>query len=148
MEVKLGPLRQIALRSGNLSRSIEFYRDTIGLEFIAQYDPPGLVFFRLGETRLLLELSAVARPSDAVLYFDVPDIYTAYSTLKQRGIEFDSAPPLIYRDGDGTFGLQAARNGWLSLKILMAMCWHWLRAFPRRPHNKRAADERRALLCI
>src|SRR5262245_11030144 len=104
MEFSLGHLRQIALPSANLSRSVEFYKDTLGLEFIAQYDPPGLAFFRLGGTRLLLEQSKRVRPSDAVLYFEVPAIDTAYSRLKARGIEFDSAPHLIYRDEQGTFG--------------------------------------------
>jgi len=113
MELKLGQLRQIALPSGNLSRAILFYRDTLGLEFIAQYDPSGLVFLRLGDTRLLLEHSATGRPSDAVMYFDVPDIQVAYSTLKQRGIEFDSAPQLIYRDSDGTFG-PAGGEEWIA----------------------------------
>jgi hypothetical protein len=37
IEQKLGHLRQIALPSGNLARSIQFYRDTLGLDFIAQY---------------------------------------------------------------------------------------------------------------
>ena len=104
MEQKLGHLRQIALPSGNLARSIQFYRDTVGLDFIAQYDPPGMAFFRLGQTRLLLERSSAARPSDAVLYFEVADIHAAHSSLMRNGVEFDSAPHLIYRDGDGTFG--------------------------------------------
>jgi catechol 2,3-dioxygenase-like lactoylglutathione lyase family enzyme len=102
MEQKLGHLRQIALPSGNLARSIQFYRDTLRLDFIAQY--PGLAFFRLGQTRLLLEHSSTARPSDAVMYFEVADIHKAHSSLMRNGVEFDSGPHLIYRDDDGTFG--------------------------------------------
>ena len=104
MELKLGPLRQIGLPSGNLSRSIAFYRDILGLEFIAQYDPPGLAFFRAGDTRLLLDFSADASPSRAVLYFEVAAIDAAYSQLKEKGVEFDSAPHLIFRDDQCTFG--------------------------------------------
>ena len=66
MAINLGPLRQVALPSGDLSRSVQFYRDQLGLELIAQFDPPGLVFFRLGSTRLLLERSSSGRASDAV----------------------------------------------------------------------------------
>ncbi|GAC1461421.1 MAG: hypothetical protein PVSMB1_11930 [Gemmatimonadaceae bacterium] len=47
-------LPEIALLSGNLFRSILFYRDILGAEFTAQRDPPGLAFFRLGDTRLFL----------------------------------------------------------------------------------------------
>lgn len=113
MELSLGPLRQIGLPSRNLSKSIQFYRDSLGLEFIAQFDSPGLAFFRLGETRLLLEQSSNARTSDAVLYFEVSDIHTAYLTLKERGVEFDSAPHLIYRDDGGVFG-PAGGEEWLA----------------------------------
>ena len=113
MGFKLGHLRQIALPSGNLSRSVQFYRDTLGTEFIAQYDPPGLAFFRLGQTRLLLEHSATARASEAVLYFEVPDIDDAFSTLTANGVEFDSAPHPIYRDERGTFGT-AGGEEWMA----------------------------------
>ena len=104
MELKLGHLRQLGLPSSDLARSVQFYRDILGLEFIAQYEPPGLAFFRLGQTRLLLEHSKDAKPSNAVLYFEVSDIHTAYSALKEKSVEFDSAPHLIYRDDSGTFG--------------------------------------------
>jgi catechol 2,3-dioxygenase-like lactoylglutathione lyase family enzyme len=83
---------------GNLARSIKFYGETLGLEFIAQYDPPGLAFFRLGRTRLLLRQSSNAKANNAVLYFEVPDIEAAYATLMERGFQFDSQPHLIYRD--------------------------------------------------
>jgi catechol 2,3-dioxygenase-like lactoylglutathione lyase family enzyme len=113
VELKLGPLRQIALPSANLPRSVEFYRDKLGLEFIAQYDPPGLAFFRLGRTRLLFEQSTVGRPGEAVLYFEVPDIDAAYTALKGKGLDFDSAPHLIYRDDQGTFG-PAGEEEWMA----------------------------------
>ncbi len=113
MKLKLRHLRQIGLPSGNLLRSIEFYRDTLGLEFIAKYDPPGLAFFSLGDTRLLLEHSGAARPSEGVMYFDVPDIDEAYLTLTKSGLEFDSAPHLIHRDVEGTFG-PAGEEEWMA----------------------------------
>ena len=113
MEIKLGPLRQVALPSGDLSRSVQFYRDQLELEFIAQFDPPGLAFFRLGSTRLLLESSASGRASDSVLYFEVPDIDAAYAALKSKGIQFVSTPHLIYRDKNGTFG-PAVGEEWMA----------------------------------
>ena len=88
----------------DMDRSVRFYRDILGLAFIAQYDPPGLAFFRIGTTRLLLEKSNSGKPSDAVLYFEVPDIDKAHDALKEKGIHFDSAPHLIFPDDAGTFG--------------------------------------------
>jgi methylmalonyl-CoA/ethylmalonyl-CoA epimerase len=113
MEWTPGILRQIALPVGNLARSIKFYGETLGLEFIAQYDPPGLAFFRLGGTRLLLEQSSNAKANNAVLYFEVPDIEGAYATLMERGFQFDSQPHLIYRDEQGTFG-PAGGEEWMA----------------------------------
>jgi methylmalonyl-CoA/ethylmalonyl-CoA epimerase len=110
---QLGPLRQIALPSTNLVRSIEFYRDMLGVELIARFDPPGLAFFRLGETRLMLEASPGAKAADAVLYFDVANIDEAYTALQTRGIAFDSSPHLIHRDDTGTFG-PAGTEEWMA----------------------------------
>ena len=104
MDVSLGRLRQIALPSSHLSRSIQFYGDVLGAELIARYDPPGMAFFRLGDTRLLLEQSADPQPSRVVLYFEVQDIQGAYTALQARGVQFDSVPHLIFRDEAGTFG--------------------------------------------
>jgi methylmalonyl-CoA/ethylmalonyl-CoA epimerase len=113
MNLKLGHLRQVGLPSGNLPRSVQFYRDTLGLELIAQYDPPGLAFFRLGDTRLLLEHSDNSKPSHAVLYFEVVDIHATYATLKENGVEFDEAPHLIFRDEKGTFA-PAGGEEWMA----------------------------------
>ncbi len=113
MEVKLGRLRQIALPSSDLARSVRFYRDALGADFIAAYDPPGLAFFRLGQTRLLLEHASTPGASAAVMYFEVSDIHDAYSTLQARGVEFDSGPHLIYRDETGTFG-PAGGEEWMA----------------------------------
>src|SRR5262245_8118836 len=112
MKLKLGHLRQIGLPSSDLTRAIQFYRDTLGAEFMAKYDSPGLAFFRLGGTRLLLEHSPGTK-SGTVLYFEVSDIDAAYAALQGRGVEFDSAPHLIHRDQSGTFG-PAGGEEWMA----------------------------------
>ena len=116
MAIKLDHLRQVALPYTDLSRSLAFYRDQLELEFLAKYDPPGLLFFKLGDSRLLLErarsldhvrLVEQARSSGAstsVLYFEVADIQRAYSALGARGVRFDAPPHLIHRDDAGAFG--------------------------------------------
>ena len=51
----LETLHQVALSCADLARSVAFYRDVLGAKPIAQFEPPGLAFFALGGTRLLLE---------------------------------------------------------------------------------------------
>jgi len=111
VELKLDRLRQVALPARSLERSIAFYRDTLGAEFIAEYGT--LAFFNLDGTRLLLEQSPEVRPSDAVLYFVVSDINQAHAILQNRGVTFDSAPHLIHTDESGTFG-PAGEEEWMA----------------------------------
>lgn len=47
-------LHQVALTTVDLEQSIGFYRDVLALSLIAGFDPPELVFFRLGDIRLSL----------------------------------------------------------------------------------------------
>jgi methylmalonyl-CoA/ethylmalonyl-CoA epimerase len=102
-------LHQVAQRTTDLDRSIAFYRDVLGLRFIAGFDPPGLAFFDLGTTRLLLEADA---PS-AILYLGVPDIGAAHECLDARGVVFDGAPHLLHRDDAGQFG-NAGEEEWIA----------------------------------
>jgi methylmalonyl-CoA/ethylmalonyl-CoA epimerase len=96
----LNTIHQIAVYSSDLDRSIAFYRDQLGAQFIAKFDPPGLAFFQFGKTRLLLEKNGPR----ATLYFWVDDIAKSFESLRAKGIQFDSEPKVIHRDKDGTFG--------------------------------------------
>jgi len=93
-------LRQVAQRAEDLDRAVAFYRDVVGLELIARFDPPGLAFFRMGATRLLLEANA---PS-AILYLGVDDVAEATDALRARGVAIESEPHVIFADQDGRFG--------------------------------------------
>ncbi len=97
----LDKLQQVALTATNLDVSVDFYRDVLGLSFIARYDPPGLAFFALGSgTRLLLSATA----SQATLYFAVDKIDAAVGELKKRGVTFLHPPAMVHRDVAGEFG--------------------------------------------
>ena len=98
--MKIDRLHQIALRAENINESVEFYRDNLGANFIAKFDPPGLAFFELDGVRLMLEPGA---PKSTV-YFRVEDIDAAYRWLSGAGITFNDLPHPIHRDADGTFG--------------------------------------------
>ena len=94
-------LHQVAMTATNLDASVAFYRDVVGLKFIARFDPPGLAFFSLGAgTRLMLS----AGSSSATLYFLVDDLKSAYADYHKRGISFLQPPHMIHRDDLGQFG--------------------------------------------
>ena len=93
-------LLQVAQRADDLDRATAFYRDVLGLRLVATFDPPGLVFFDLGGTRLLLEKGA----SSAVLYLGVDDVGAEVERLKGAGVEIESEPHVIFTDEAGQFG--------------------------------------------
>jgi methylmalonyl-CoA/ethylmalonyl-CoA epimerase len=93
-------LHQVSQRAVDLDRALAFYRDVIGARFIARFDPPGLVFFDLGNTRLLLEGAA---PS-VVLYLETADVDASHQSLVAAGVDIVAAPHRIHRDDAGDFG--------------------------------------------
>ena len=93
-------LHQVSQRAHDLDRAVAFYRDVLGCPLIARFDPPGLAFFDLGNTRLLLEAAA---PS-VVLYLEVPDIAAAHRALVAAGVVIVADPHRIHRDDAGHFG--------------------------------------------
>jgi catechol 2,3-dioxygenase-like lactoylglutathione lyase family enzyme len=94
-------LHQVAVTAKHLDESVAFYRDVVGLKFIARFDPPGLAFFNLGGGARLM-LSATA--SEATLYFLVDNLKAAYAEFQKRGVHFLQPPAMIHRDEAGQFG--------------------------------------------
>ena len=101
-------LRQVAQRAVDLDRAIAFYRTVLGQGPIARFDPPGLAFFDLDGTRLLLDVNA---PS-SLLYLEVDDVPTAIARLRTLGVEVDTEPHVVSPDPDGVF--DAPGDEWLA----------------------------------
>ena len=93
-------LRQVALHVEDMDRAVAFYRDIVGLELIARFEPPGLAFFDIAGTRLLLEAGA---PS-SLLYLGVDDVEASTDRLRAAGVIIESEPHVIHIDDDGQFG--------------------------------------------
>ncbi|HEY4607765.1 MAG TPA: VOC family protein [Ilumatobacteraceae bacterium] len=93
-------LHQVAQHVDDLERAAAFYTRLLGQPPIATFDPPGLVFFRLGDTRLLLERGA---PS-ALIYLRVDDVRTTVEQLRTDGVSIASEPHVIFTDDTGLFG--------------------------------------------
>lgn len=93
-------LHQIAQHADDLDRAIAFYSGVLGCELISRFDPPGLAFLKLGDTRLLLDKNV---PS-ALIYFRVDDVNATVAKLRAEGVTIDAEPHLIHRDDEGVFG--------------------------------------------
>jgi methylmalonyl-CoA/ethylmalonyl-CoA epimerase len=102
-------LHQVAQHVVDLERATAFYTRLLGEPPIATFDPPGLVFFRVGDTRLLLERGS---PS-AMIYLRVDDVRETVERLRAEGVSIANEPHIIFSDTDGIFG-HAAANEWMA----------------------------------
>jgi len=102
-------IHQIAQHADDLERAVRFYRDVLGLRFLASFDPPGLAFFDVDGGRLLLEKAA---PS-ALVYLAVDDLVASVDRIRVGGAEVVGEPALVHRDVEGTFG-PAGGEEWMA----------------------------------
>ncbi len=91
---------QVAQHAEDLGRGACFYERLLGAPPVARFDPPGLLFFNLGQTRLLLETSA---PS-ALLYLRVEDVGTRTEELRAVGVPVETEPHTIFHHNDDSLG--------------------------------------------
>jgi catechol 2,3-dioxygenase-like lactoylglutathione lyase family enzyme len=99
--LRLGPIGQISRQVSDLPKAIEWYGTTLGLPHL--YTFGDLSFFDCGGVRLYLNVreGGTANTEESVIYFLVEDIQMAYDQLRARGIEFTSAPHMIFRHESG-----------------------------------------------
>lgn len=105
-------LLQVAQRVTDLKRGSAFYADLLGQAPVAEFDPPGLTFFSLGSTRLLLDRAV---PS-ALLYFEVDDVRARIEELRSRGVEISTEPHVIFRHEDDNLG-PTGTDEWMAFFI-------------------------------
>ena len=103
-------LAQVAQHADDLDRASAFYERLLGSPPLARYDPPGLLFFALGDgTRLLLEGGA---PS-AMLYLEVDDVRTRIEQLRADGVVVEAEPHVNFTHEDDTLG-PAGTDEWMA----------------------------------
>jgi catechol 2,3-dioxygenase-like lactoylglutathione lyase family enzyme len=98
--MKVTHLHQVAQHVEDMDRAVAFYRDILGLDLIAHFDPPGLAIFDLGTCRLLLEAGA----PPALLYLGVDDVGAMTDRLREAGVPIESEAHVIHVDESGQFG--------------------------------------------
>ena len=92
-------LVQVGLHAEDLDRAATFYGRLLGAEPTARFDPPGLLFFDLAGTRLLLDRNA---PS-ALLYLQVDDVHATIDALR-HDVRIVSEPHAIFTHEDDRLG--------------------------------------------
>jgi predicted enzyme related to lactoylglutathione lyase len=96
----LGPVGQIHISVSDVERSVEFYRDVLGIQHLFTVQGQPMAFFASGDVRLYL-----GKPESAdfrthcVLYFNVDDIDAEHARLQEQGVAFNDQPHVVHRDG-------------------------------------------------
>jgi len=113
-------IAQIAVPVHDLERAKSFYRDTLGLEWIADA-PPSLSFFQCGEVRLMLSPPEGAESAgSSIIYYSVADMAAAHERLTAAGVAFESEPHVVGRLGDKEVSLAVCRDSEGNLVGLMS----------------------------
>lgn len=100
---------QVAQHAEDLERAASWYEQLTGAPPTGRFDPPGLVFFDLDGTRLLLDRVA---PS-ALLYLEVADVRERVEQLRADGVVVTTEPHVIFSHEDGTLG-PAGTDEWMA----------------------------------
>jgi methylmalonyl-CoA/ethylmalonyl-CoA epimerase len=100
---------QVAQLADDLDRASAFYQDLLGGPPAGRFDPPGLLFFNVGRSRLLLEKAATS----ALIYLQVVDVRTRVEELRARGVEIVGEPHVIFSHTDDTLG-PAGTDEWMA----------------------------------
>lgn len=104
-------LHQVAISVTDLDATETFYRDVVGADFVARFDPPGLLFFDFDGMRVLFERGDAGHSS--VLYLWVDDLAATVAAMQAKNARFTSEPHPIHVDEDGTFG-PAGETEWMA----------------------------------
>jgi methylmalonyl-CoA/ethylmalonyl-CoA epimerase len=99
---------QVAQHADDLDRAAAFYELLLGGPPAGRFEP-GLLFFNVGRSRLLLEQAAAS----ALVYFEVDDVHATLDRLRASGVEVVSEPRVIFSHADDTLG-PAGNDEWMA----------------------------------
>lgn len=102
-------LVQVAQHVEDLDRAVAFYEQLLDTRAAAKFSPPGIAFFLLDGTRLLLD--PAAPPS--LIYLEVDDVEYSVTGLRERGVTIETEPHVIFQHSDDTLG-PAGRDEWMA----------------------------------
>jgi methylmalonyl-CoA/ethylmalonyl-CoA epimerase len=101
-------IRQISMGCKDIVRAKAFYTQLLKQEPTAVFPNPGMIFYNLEGTRLLIQLDG---PSSLV-YLNVEDVKAETERLRSQGVEIIEEPHIVFPDPQGLFDTPG--NEWLS----------------------------------
>ena len=115
-------LSNIILRVADLEESVAFWRDLVGLDLSWASDE--FAFFAVGDNQLTLNQPLVFedQTSDTEIVFEVEDVHSVISEMRERGVPFEVEPRAVTSDGERTLfaahfrdadGHVASVTGWV-----------------------------------
>ncbi|MER8526473.1 VOC family protein [Mesorhizobium sp. M0482] len=107
---RVGAVRQVALSAGrDLDATLAFWREVLGMNLHARFDPPGIAFIMAGDVRLLFTDGLPA----GTVYLDISGLDEFHASARAAGVPFTAPPALVHRDTEGLFG-QAGESEWMA----------------------------------
>lgn len=97
-ERTLKSIGQILISVTDIDRAVEYYRDTLEMQFLFQVQGMPMAFFQCGETRIFL--GEEERPdfkSSPVIYYQVDSVDAAHEKFKSKGVRFVDEPHVVHR---------------------------------------------------
>ncbi|MYF79264.1 MAG: VOC family protein [Chloroflexi bacterium] len=121
--MKIHGVGQISISVTDVDRAVEFYRDTLGIDFLFQV--PGtnpMAFFNCAGTRLYInqpENPAHATAS-SVIYLTLDSAHEAAEELKSKGVQLESEPHIIHQTENFTLWMAFFKDPDGNLMSLMS----------------------------
>ena len=97
----LRSISQIHISVSDIDRAVEFYRDTLEMEFLFQVPGRPMAFFQSGVVRLYIGIPENEEfRSKSVHYYNVDSIDETFEALKGKGVTFRDEPHAVNPGGD------------------------------------------------
>jgi predicted enzyme related to lactoylglutathione lyase len=98
MNLAEAKISQILIPVEDFDSGVAFYRDTLGIPFLFAA-PPQMAFFNCGGIRLLVGVMPPGQVAQrgSMIYFQVTDIHSTFSSLTDNGVVFKANPHMVNR---------------------------------------------------
>ena len=110
--MKIHGVGQISISVTDVDKAVEFYRDTLGIDFLFQV--PGtnpMAFFDCAGTRLYVNQPENPKyAGNSIIYFKVDSAQDAAKDLTERGVTIESEPHIIHQTENYTLWMAFFRD--------------------------------------
>jgi catechol 2,3-dioxygenase-like lactoylglutathione lyase family enzyme len=94
-------LAQLHISVSDIERSVEFYRDVLGLEFLFDVPAQKMAFLQAGSVRIYLgQAESPDQASHPLAYYLVDGVQKEYQRLLAAGAPKGTPPHRVHSDGD------------------------------------------------